>query len=201
MLDHALASPNPHETLLDRMVSAVEIVRDRLRRVTAALAAGGVDYVVAEGNAVGYWVATREKEAVRTTRDVDVILRAEDLERASAAVAPYGFVYRHAAGIHMFLDGPSGSARDAVHILLADQKVRPDYVASIPSVKESVPSDEGHMVVSLPALVRMKLTSFRDKDRMHLRDLIDVGLLGPEHVAEFPGVLGERLQFLFDNPE
>jgi len=32
-------------------------------------------------------------------------------------------------------------------------------------------------VLSLEALVRMKLTSYRDKDRMHLRDMLDVGLI------------------------
>jgi hypothetical protein len=50
-------------------------------------------------------------------------------------------------------------------------------------------------------LVRMKLTSFRDKDRTHLRDLIDVGLLEASRVSQLPTELGTRLQSLLDNPE
>ena len=47
----------------------------------------------------------------------------------------------------------------------------------------------------------MKLTSFRDKDRTHLRDLIGVGLLDASWRARLPEMLGSRLQELLDNPE
>jgi hypothetical protein len=51
------------------------------------------------------------------------------------------------------------------------------------------------------ALVRMKLTSFRDKDRTHLRDLIEVGLVDASWVSRLPSELGARLRHLLDNPE
>jgi hypothetical protein len=54
--------------------------------------------------------------------------------------------------------------------------------------------------VALPALVRMKLTSWRDKDRLHLRDLIDVGLIAAAWPAKLPSPLANRLQELLDNP-
>jgi hypothetical protein len=47
----------------------------------------------------------------------------------------------------------------------------------------------------------MKLTSYRDKDRMHLRDLIDVGLLDATWPAKFPPELGARLQAILDDPD
>ena len=47
----------------------------------------------------------------------------------------------------------------------------------------------------------MKLTSFRDKDRTHLRDLLDIGLIDAEWVVRFPGELGARLQSLIDTPD
>jgi len=56
-------------------------------------------------------------------------------------------------------------------------------------------------VVSLDALVRMKLTSFRDKDRTHLRDMIDVGLIDGTGPAKYPGELGQRLQQVLDDPD
>jgi hypothetical protein len=47
----------------------------------------------------------------------------------------------------------------------------------------------------------MKLTSFRDKDRVHLRDLMDVGLVDAGWLERIPAALRARLQALLDNPE
>jgi hypothetical protein len=49
--------------------------------------------------------------------------------------------------------------------------------------------------------VRMKLTSFRDKDRVHLRDLMEVGLVDESWRERVPEALRTRLQELLDNPE
>jgi hypothetical protein len=46
----------------------------------------------------------------------------------------------------------------------------------------------------------MKLTSFRDKDRTHLRDMLEVGLIDDSWKARLPEPLAERLQVLLDNP-
>ena len=47
----------------------------------------------------------------------------------------------------------------------------------------------------------MKLTAFRDKDRVHLRDMLDVGLIDASWLARLPASLAERLQELIDHPE
>jgi len=99
----------------------------------------------------------------------------------------------------MFLDGPGAKARDAVQILFAGEKVRPDYAYAAPDVADAEPT-EGMRLVSLDALVRMKLTSFRDRDRMHLRDLIDVGLVDAAWCRRLPGDLAQRLKALLDDP-
>src|SRR5687767_10229790 len=109
----------------ERMVSAVEKVRERLRRAAGALAAAGIPYAVAGGNAVAAWVGEVDEAAVRNTQDVDILLRRADLDRAKEALGKVGFIYRHAASIDMFLDGPNAKARDAVHIVFAGEKVRP----------------------------------------------------------------------------
>jgi hypothetical protein len=184
----------------ERMIRAVEKVRERLRRATAALDAAGVPYAVIGGNAVAAWVSRVDESAVRNTQDVDILLRREDLERAKAALSAAGFVYRHAAGIDFFLDGPTARARDAVYVLFAGEKVRPEYVSPAPDLAESEPGNE-FRVLTLEALVRMKLTSFRDKDRTHLRDLIGVGLIDASWPQRLPAELGARLQTLLDNPE
>jgi hypothetical protein len=78
--------------------------------------------------------------------------------------------------------------------------VRPQYALPAPDVDESEPVGQ-FRIMNLEALVRMKLTSFRDKDRMHLRDLLDVGLIDTSWSARYPADLGNRLQELIDNPE
>jgi hypothetical protein len=121
------------EVLLERMVRAVERVRDRLRRAAGALREAGVPYAVAGGNAVAAWVATVDEAAVRNTQDVDVIIRRADLPAARQALESAGFVYCHSSGIDMFLDGPSAKARSAVHVRFAGEKVRPAYVEPVPT--------------------------------------------------------------------
>ena len=182
------------------MIKAVEKVRERLRRSVAALEAAGVSYAVAGGNAVAAWVSRVDEAAVRNTQDVDILLRRADLPAAIATMTQAGFVYRHTASLDMFLESPAGRARDAVHIVFASEKIRPDSLAPAPDVTESEPTTPFRLV-SLEALVRMKLTAFRDKDRTHLRDLIDVGLVDNSWVPRLPPDLGTRLQRLLDTPE
>jgi hypothetical protein len=61
--------------VLDRMISAVEKVRQRLIRTTTVLSAASIPYAVAGGNAVGAWVATVDEAAVRNTQDVSILIR------------------------------------------------------------------------------------------------------------------------------
>lgn len=188
------------EVSWQRMSNAVENVRRRLLRAAAALAQAGVPYAVAGGNAVAAWVSRVDEAAVRNTQDVDIVLRRADLPAARRALEQAGFVYRHAANIDMFLDGPEAKARDAVHIVFAAEKVRADHASTAPDVSESEET-EAFRLLSLDALVRMKLTSFRDKDRVHLRDLMDVGLVDASWLEHVPAALRSRLQELLDNPE
>lgn len=188
------------EVSLERMVRAVEKVRDRLLRAARALEAAGVPYAVVGGNAVAAWVSRVDEAAVRNTQDVDILLRRADLERAKAAMSAAGFVYRHVKSIDMFLDGSDAKARDAVHLLFAQERVRNDDALPAPDVAESEASDRFRLL-NLDALVRMKLTSFRDKDRTHLRDMLDIGLIDDSWVTKLPPELAPRLRHLIDNPE
>jgi len=181
------------------MVRAVEEVRERLLRATRALEKAGVAYAVAGGSAVAAWVSGVDKAAVRNTQDVDLLLRRADLDAAKAALAEAGFVWRHVAGIDLFLDGPHAKARDAVHVVFAGEKVRPEYVLPAPDVTETEQAP-AFRVLRLEALVRMKLTSFRDKDRTHLRDMLDVGLIDATWCLKLPPELAVRLQQLVDTP-
>jgi hypothetical protein len=184
---------------LERMVRAVERVRERLLRATAALEHAGILYAVIGGNAVAAWVSRVDEAAVRNTQDVDILIRRADLDAVKTALGNIGFVYRHAAGLDLFLDGPGGSAREAVHIVFAGEKVRAEELLPNPEVTESEPADK-YRVLALRALVQIKLTAFRDKDRVHLRDLLSVGLIDQTWTQHYPPELAARLQTLVDTP-
>ncbi|PWU12151.1 MAG: hypothetical protein C5B50_22005 [Verrucomicrobia bacterium] len=188
------------EVSWERMSNAVEKVRRRLLRAVAALRADAVPYAVVGGHAVAAWVSRVDEAAVRNTQDVDILLRRADLEIAIAALQKAGFIRRNVGGIEMFLDGPGAGARDAVHVVLAAEKVRSDYPIVAPDVTEAEPT-AAFRLITLEALVRMKLTSFRDKDRTHLRDLIEVNLVDKSWLGRLPEILRPRLQELLANPE
>jgi len=95
-------------SVFDRMFRAVELVRQRLDRACAALQRDEIPYAVIGGNAVAAWVATIDDGAVRATRDVDILLREEDLDPATDASATAGFVRDSVINVTVFLDGPEG---------------------------------------------------------------------------------------------
>lgn len=188
------------EVSLERMVRAVEKVRDRLLRAARALEEARIPYAVVGGNAVAAWVARVDESAARNTQDVDLLLDRANLDAAKAALAGAGFVYRYIGGVDLFLDGPNARAREAVHVVFAGEKVHPDYMLPAPATMEAEDSPDFRLL-RLEPLVRMKLTSFRRKDQVHLLDLVDVGLVDASWLDRFEPVLAARLQELLENPE
>ena len=124
----------------ERMIAAVDAVRERASRMAAALDRAGIRHAMIEGNAIAAWVAR-----------VDV----------------------------------------------AREKVRAEHLLPAPDVTESEAGPE-FRVAALDALVRMKLTSFRLKDKVHLLDLADVGLIDETWCDRFPPALGARLRELLE---
>ena len=94
----------------ERALMAAEKVKERLRRATQALDNAGVPYAVAGGNAVAEWVGRVDEDAVRNTRDVDILLRRADLPAAQAALEAAGFQYHRSFSVNLFIDGPQGKA-------------------------------------------------------------------------------------------
>jgi hypothetical protein len=189
-----------------RMKQGIEQVRQRLERAATALGRAGVPYAVVGGNAVAAWVSRVDTAAVRNTRDVDILLRRADLTRAQAAFEAAGFVHRRVASlgkagaIDVFLDSPDAKVRDAVHILWAGERAVPDAIEPTPELTRTEHA-EGFELIPLEDLLHMKLTFFRDKDRMHLRDLASVGLVDESWLPRFSTTLAARLRAILDDPE
>lgn len=188
-------------------VMAVERVERRLKRVASALNDAGMRYAVIGGNAVAAWVAKADASATRSTIDVDLLIDRPDLDAVTQVFEGLGFErhdppvsplveggIRGVARLMLFTDPEEPSRRSGVHLVWAGQKVLPSYAHPTPSVEEAVFDEEqGFWLLDLAALVRMKLTSFRDVDRVHVADLIGVGLIDDAVRASLPGDLLERL--------
>jgi len=183
-----------------RMIEAVQAVRDRALRATAALEKAGVPYAMAGGNAVAAWVSRVDRAAVRNTQDVDILVRRSDLPAVTAALEAAGFVPATVMDVVCFLDGPTGSTRDAIHLLFAGEKVRETYPLPTADVTERVAADD-YAIVSLDALVRMKLNSFRRKDQVHLLDLLALGLIDASWLPRLVPEHAARLKQLIDDPD
>ncbi len=186
--------------VFDRMFAGMEKVRERLDRVCRALGEADVSYAVIGGHAVAAWVSTRDEGAIRNTQDVDILLRREDFEAASAALGQVGFVAEQVMDVTMFLDGKEGKPSQAVHVIWAAEKVRQDYASPAP-LPNQTRNLAGKQVIDLVELVQMKLNSHRRKDQVHLLDMIGVGLIDATWPEKFHPKLGERLQALLDDPD
>ena len=187
-------------TILDRMERAVTKVRERLLRATSILNQAGIPYAVVGGHAVASWVASIDEGAVRNTRDVDLLIRREDLPALTSALEQAGFVRAEVLDVTMFLDGPDAKPSESIHLLFAGEKVRAEHTLASPDLT-TIDDPAGFRVITLEKIVYMKLLSNRRKDQVHLLDLIGVGLIDPSWVAKFPPLLAARLQAIFDTPE
>jgi hypothetical protein len=194
-----IAAPWPAD-ILERMVRAVEKVKERLHRAARALEAGNVPYAIIGGNAVAAFVAKIDEGSIRNTRDVDILIRRQDLELAKRAIDAAGFEHAQVAGVEMFIERPNGKPSEGVHLHFAGEKVKAADPVAAPEMSES---EDGvaFRVLSLEALVRMKLVAFRLKDQVHLQDMTRIGLIDTTWPPRFPVVLADRLRQILANPD
>jgi hypothetical protein len=163
-------------------------------RVCNALRQAGIDYRVVGGLAVLSHVQSRDPLAARLTKDVDLAINRADLPRIADAVRSIGLVHRHVAGVDMLVDAEAPKARSGVHLLFAGEKVRPTDLEPVPDLSDPGVDDQGILVTSVASIVRMKLISFRLRDKTHIVDMDSVGLITPEIEAGLPDALRERLK-------
>lgn len=186
------------DELYARMERAVEKVTQRLRKTVDTIEAANIPYAVIGGHAVRAWVAQVDEAAVRNTRDVNILIREADLPDLMKAMTAAGFHYRKANGLDMFLEDPEGSARDAVHVLIAGRVERAGEPN--PDVDPNTRTKE-FRTLELETLVRMKLNAFRRKDQVHLLDMISLDMIDRSWLAKYPENLSQRLKELLDDPD
>lgn len=184
-----------------RAERAVEKVRERLLRTCQTLEQAGVAYVVIGGNAVAVWVGSRDEGAVRNTKDVDILLDRASLDRAATAMSAAGFDLAEVDGITMFLDRADPIPSRGVHIVFANERIKQHDLYAAPPVVKGIRSPEGVDAIQLRELLILKLIAFRDIDRVHIRDMLQVGLIDDALAGQIPPELRPRLEEIRANPD
>lgn len=162
--------------------------------VEKIFATAGLEYRLVGGLAVYLYVEEAAPDAGRLTKDIDIAIRREDLERIVKAAESFGFEYRHVAGVDMLIQSGE-AARRSIHLVFAGERVRPEYPQPVPTLAQPQVI-RGLRLIPLQALVHMKLTSFRLKDQVHLKDLDEAGLITPQIESSLPSELQNRLTHL-----
>jgi hypothetical protein len=167
-----------------------------LHKITRVFSDAGIPYELIGGLAVLIHVEEVNPELTALTRDVDLMIRREDLARVKEAAAGHGFRFRHSAGVDTLMYGQTDSARNAVHLIFSGEMVRPNQAEPNPPIAPERKRIHGGEVMVIPVadLLRMKLSSFRDKDRVHVRSMDGAGLIMREVEAGLSDELSARLQ-------
>jgi hypothetical protein len=150
-----------------------------LQKLSAPLEQAGVPHELVGGLAVFLHVENADSTHSSLTRDIDILIQRDDLPRVIALAEGHGFRFRHSAGVDMLLYGETNSARNAVHLLFAGEKVKDSQLEVHPGIRPVRAGLHGQEFLVIPVvdLVRMKLSSYRDKDRVHVRGMDAAGLI------------------------
>lgn len=167
-----------------------------LERISSAFTVAGIPHELIGGLGVLVHVEEAAPEQARLTRDVDLLVRRADLARIKETAANAGFRFRRIAGVDLLTFGETESARNAVHLRFSEEQVRPDDVTATPSIAPESKDLHGATILVAPVadLLRMKLTSFRLKDQVHVQDLLAANLITPAIEQSLPPTLHARLQ-------
>ena len=167
-----------------------------LQKLSQPLEQAGVPHELVGGLAVFLHVENADSTHSSLTRDIDVMIRRDDMPNVIAVAERHGFRFRHSAGLDMLLYGDTISARNAIHLLFTGEKVKETQLEAHPGIRpvRAVMHGQQFLVIPVVDLLRMKLSSFRDKDRVHVRGMDAAGLLTWEGECELSEELRSRLR-------
>jgi hypothetical protein len=182
------------------MERALQKVDDRLRRATVALTEASIPVAVIGAKAVAFWVGLKDEGLVRNTPNVDLLINPADAEVSRTTLERAGFIHVERTTRPMvFLDGPDGRERQAVRMWFVGDILRPGE-EPLPALTYTIPAWP-YRVPALSTLLRMKLSAHRTIDRVHVRDMIDAGLIDETWLGTLPVELRDRLQALLNDPD
>ena len=169
---------------------------DVLPKITDTLNTQHIPHELIGGLAVRIYVEEANSEHTSLTRDVDVIVNRSDLERIKETASKEGLRFSDAAGVDMLIYGPTESAGNAVHLVFSGEKVRPTQATPNPPIRPDLKHVHGKDVLVIPLLhlIRMKLSSNRLKDQVHIKSMDAAGLITSGAEATLTPELAARLK-------
>lgn len=183
-------------------------LQSELERVVKLLREAGVPFEVIGGVAVNaHLLASDQRSRMFVTADVDLLTEREHLSDIIRAAESSGYQAKKIIGGYMLIR-PGQRVAEAVHFVFAGEKSKSTQVIVHPQVRpQEMPFFELQIPVApLSDLVKMKLSSLRAKDVVHLQILEDAGMITRDIEADLPEVLKENLkearrQFERDKPD
>ncbi len=168
---------------------------DDLERIVTVLNAAGIVYEVIGGVAVNAHIMQQHRSRSFVTRDVDLLIRREDLETVVEAGRAAGYEGRKIVGGYMLIRAGQ-EIGEAVHLVFSGERSKSTQPLPHPPLQPEMKNLFGLLVPVAPLsdLVRMKLTSFRPKDVVHLEILEETGLITASVEAALPTELKQRLE-------
>lgn len=159
-----------------------------LHKIGDKLVEADIPHELIGGLAVLVHVEEADPTHAMLTRDVDLLVRRADLDRIKEAAAQHGF--RHAPEADAHLHNGTDRGRNAVHLIFSGEPIAP--------VKRKILGRDV-MVIPLGDLLRMKLSSFRLKDQVHVQVMDAAGLITPAIEKSLAPELARRLQQVRDS--
>jgi hypothetical protein len=165
-----------------------------LEKILNALQNAGVQFEIVGGVAVNAHIFPRNRSRSFVTRDIDVLIRRDDLERAARAAEPLGYQAKKMMGGYTLIR-PEQELAEAVHLLFVGEKSKSTQPLPHPDLHPEEKDFLGIVVPVAPLrdLLQMKLSSLRPKDLVHLEILDEAGLITAAMESELPDALRERL--------
>jgi hypothetical protein len=169
---------------------------DDLERIVTVFRDAKILFEVIGGVAVNAHILGVHRSRSFVTRDIDLLVQRDDLQRIVSSAESAGYTGRKIIGGFMLIL-PGQQPEEAVHMLFVGEKAR----SSHPFPNPVIHPEEKHLAefgVSVPVarlqdLVHMKLNSFRPKDEAHLEILDKCGLITSSIESDLPVALKERL--------
>ena len=106
-----------------------------LQKLSLPLEQAAVPHQLVGGLAVFLHVENADSTHSSLTRDIDIMIRRDDLPRVIAIAAEHGFRFRHSADLDMLIYGESNNARNAVHLLFAGERVKETQLEAHPAIR------------------------------------------------------------------
>lgn len=159
-------------SFIQSMEDAQQHIYNRLSKIADIFSDIKAEYAVIGGNAIIAWMRARKMDS-RTTRDVDLMLRKEDLPEIRDALEKQGYEFIKTGGMSLFFDTTEGVDRNVencIHLVFCGQKIKN---STIPELEYH--EFGGMKVATIENLVKMKVAAMRPKDFEHLQNLIDAG--------------------------